>query len=881
MPLLFDKLSQLWRRLLFYMPRDRFDRELEEEMRFHPEMKAEENLAAGISPEEARYSAQRQFGNQTLLREVSRDMWVFMSLETLAQDLRFGLRMMIKDRGFIAVAVLTLALGIGANTAMFSAVDAVLIRPLPYVDAGRLVMIWDEMSNIGFPKHNSTPAEWREWRQNNTVFTDIAATQPVQAILSGDGEPEEVPARKVTANFWTVLGAQSLLGRVFNEDEDARGARVVVISYGLWRRRFGASPDALGRKITLNDSPYEVIGVMPREFYFLPARDIDIWIPTSFSARMLTHFSWHDVHCVARLKPSVTLQQAKEEMKALSLRVSAPHVDTPRAAVVTPLREELAGKTQTSLIVMLCASAAVLLIACVNLANLLMSRWAARRHEMAVRAALGAGRGRLIRQFLVESLALAGFGAVAGIAIAIPVMRFLETLVPETMAAARLTLDWRVLAFSAVIAIAAGLAFGLAPALGWSRVALQEGLRDGGRGSSGQSSHWFQHSLIVIETALAVALLTSGGLLLQTFQHLRRLDLGIRGDNLLTFETPLFRYRDFEQRVAFVNAELEKIRAVPGVISAGAISRIPLTEIAQTTRYAFPGQPFSETRPQDALSRVVTRDYFATVGARLREGRFFDASDQRSESPVAIVNESFADRNFPGRSPLGARFQFGYLGEKGYWYTIVGVVKEIRERGVAEELKPAIYRVHEQADQTGDRPSGIVVSASVKPESVVSAVRQAVWSIDKNQPVTRVRTVDDIVARQLSAPSQNTALLSAFALLALLLASLGLYGVLSYAVTQRANEIGVRMALGATPNAILLSFCNRGLKLTLFGLAIGSVLAVIAARFMTALLYGFRPNYLPTVAVASLILLAVAALACFVPARRAANVDPLVVLRNE
>jgi predicted permease len=587
------------------------------------------------------------------------------------------------------------------------------------------------------------------------------------------------------------------------------------------------------------------------------------------------------VHCVARLKPGVTLQQARKEMAALSLRVSAPHVRPARAAVVTPLREEMAGKTQTSLIVLLGASAAVLLISCVNLANLLMSRWGARRHEVAVRAALGAGRGRLIRQFLIESLTLAGIGAVAGLALAIPVMRFLETLVPETMAAVRLTLDWRALGFSAGVAVAAGLAFGLAPALGLSRLAVQEGLRDGGRGSSGPRSHWFQHSLIVIETALAVVLLTSGGLLLQTFQHLRRLDLGIRGDNLLTFETPLFRYRDFEQRVAFVNAELEKIRAIPGVISAGAISRIPLTETAQTTIYALPGQSGAEIRSQDALSRVVTRDYFATVGARLREGRFFDISDGLSESPAAIVNESFADRNFPGRSPLGGRFKFGNLGAAGYSYTIVGVVKEIRERGVAEELKPAIYRLHEQANQTGDNPSGIVVRASVKPEPIVSAVRKAIWSVDKNQPITHVQTVEDIVARQLSAPSQNTALLSAFALLALMLASLGLYGVLSFAVTQRANEIGVRMALGATSKDILLSFGSRGLKLTLFGLAIGLVQAVIAARFMTTLLYGFRPDYLPTLAVVSLILLAVAALACFVPARRAANVDPLVVLRKE
>jgi len=332
--------------------------------------------------------------------------------------------------------------------------------------------------------------------------------------------------------------------------------------------------------------------------------------------------------------------------------------------------------------------------------------------------------------------------------------------------------------------------------------------------------------------------------------------------------------------VAFVNAELENIRAIPGVISAGAISKIPLTEIAGTTRYVFAGQPANEAIAQDALSRVVTRDYFSTVGARLHEGRFFDTSDQLSENPVAIVNQSFADRNFPGRSPLGARFQFGRGGAKGYWYTIVGVVKEIRERGVAEELKPAVYRVHEQADQ-GDQPGGVVVRTSVDPASIVAAVRQAIWSVDKYEPVTHVQTVEDIVARQLAAPSQNTALLSAFALLALLLASLGLYGVLSYAVTQRTNEIGVRMALGASPNNILFSFGRRGLALTLTGLAIGLVLALIAARLMSTLLYGFRPAYVSTVAVVSLILLAVAALACFVPARRASRVDPIIALQHE
>ena len=797
-------------------------------------------------------------------------------------DLRFAFRQLLRNPGFTAVAVLTLALGIGANTAIFSAVDAVLIRPLPYADADRLVMVWnDNTRQTGTRKFFSTPPEWHEWRRHNTVFTDIAASQPGDASLSNDGEPEQLPARKVSANFWSVLGTQPLLGRVFTEDEDVRGAPVVVISHGLWQRRFGGARDVVGRKIVLNDTPQEVIGVMPREFYFMPARDIDVWMPTSFSAGMLRNWGWHDVHCVARLKPGVTLEQAQGAMAALSLRVSAEHVKPARSAVVTPLREELAGKTYTSLIVLLGASAAVLLIACVNLANLLMSRGAARRREVAVRAALGATRGRLVSQFLIESLALSGLGAIAGIALAIPFMRFLDTLVPETMTAVRLALDWRVLAFSAATAIAAGLTFGLVPALGLSRVVLQEGLRDGGRGSAGGRSHRFQHSLIIVETALAVVLLTSGGLLLQTFQHLRETDLGIRSEKLLTFVTPLFRYRDFDQRVAFVNAELEAIRAIPGVISAGAISRIPLTVNDQSTFYMLAGQTADETSEQVALSRVVTRDYFSAVGAHLREGRFFDISDRRSESPVALVNESFADRHFGGRSPLGARFKFGRLSENGYWYNIVGVVKEIRDRGVAEPLQPAVYRLHEQADQSVDRPSGIVVRTAVEPASIVSAVRQAIWSVDKNQPIARVQTVDEIVNRQLSVPSQNTALLSTFALLALLLASVGLYGVLSYAVAQRTNEIGVRMALGATSKSILLSFCGRGLKLTLAGLAIGLVLAVIAARLMTTLFYGFRPDYVAITAVVSLTLVAVAGGACLIPARRASRVDPMEALRYE
>ena len=862
--------------------RDRAEQDLNDELQAFIDMAADDEVRDGATAAEARRRAGLQLGGVEQVKERVRGARHGAWLDVAGRDVRYGLRQVRRNPAFSAIAIATLALGIGGVTAMFSAFDTILIRPLPYADADRLVMVWDDMSKSeGDSMFFSTPAEWEEWRRLNTVFTDLACSQPGDAILSGDGDPEEVRARKVTWNLWSVLGLQPALGRVFTEDEDEKGVRVVVISHGLWQRRFGGASDIVGRKISVNDEAYEVIGVMPQSFYFMPSSDIDMWMPASFPPSLRRNFTWHDAQIVARLKPGVRLEHARESMAALSLQVTAKDFRGPHSVTVIPLREEMAGKTRTALIVLLWASAAVLLIACVNVANLLLSRGAARGREVAVRAALGAGRGRLIAQFLTESLVLAGLGAVAGLALAVPAMWFLEQLVPEAMGAARLTLDWRVLAFATVMAVAAALAFGLAPAWHGSRLTPQEGLRDGGRGTAGARSHWFQHSLIVVETALALALLTCGGLLLQTFQHLWNTDLGIRTERLLTFETPLVRYKDFDRRVAFVNAELEKVRAIPGVTNAGAISRIPLTVTDNSRFYLLAGQSRDSMSEQIALTRVVSHGYFATVGAQLREGRFFETSDQKSESPVVVVNESFANRNYPGRSPLGERLKFERLNEKGYWYAVVGVVKEVRERGVAEDSRPAIYRVHEQADQSNDLPSGIVVRTALEPESMISAVRQAIWSVDRNQPLARIRTMEDIIDRQLSTPTQSTALLGAFAVLALLLASVGLYGVLSYAVMQRTNEIGVRMALGATSSEILLSFGRRGLALTFAGLAMGLVLAAIAARLMTNLLYGFRPDHLSTITVAALVLLTVAALASLVPARRASLVDPIIALRQE
>src|SRR5262245_34369124 len=518
----------MWTRIKAFgsWSREQKERDLEREIRNHLDLEAEESGERG---------ARIAFGNAARVKEDVRREWGWTRLEQVARDAGYGLRQVRRNPVFSAVAIATLALGIGGIAAMFSAFDTILIRPLPYAAGDRLVMIWDDMRGIDVTtKLMPAPAEWIEWRRLNTVFSDLATTQPADATLSGDGDPEEPPARKATWNLFSVLGVQPMLGRVFTEDEDNKGAHVVVISYGLWQRRYGGGSGILGRQILLNDQSYEVIGVMSRSLYFMPSSDIDIWMPASFPPWMQRNFGWHDAQVIARLKPGIPLEQARQSMVALSQQVTAKF-RRPHPVFVNPLREEMIGKTHTAVIVLLCAAAALLLIACFNLANLLMSGSAVRRREVAVRAALGAGRGRLVAQFLTESFVLAGLGTVAGFALAVPAMRFLVRLVPEVMRV-RLALDWRVLAFSAAAALAATLTFGLAPALRGSRVVLQTGLREGGRGTAGVRSHRFQHAIIVTETSMAVVLLTCAVLLLQTFQHLHNTDYGIQREKLLTFE---------------------------------------------------------------------------------------------------------------------------------------------------------------------------------------------------------------------------------------------------------------------------------------------------------------------------------------------------------
>jgi putative ABC transport system permease protein len=861
-----------------FWSRARQERELEQEIRFHLAEEARLRRERGEAPESASRGARRDFGNITAVRETTREMWGAGSLERLWEDGRHGLRLMRRAPGFYAAAIAALALGIGANSAIFSVVDAVLIRPLPYAEPDRLVLVWEDNAQAGFPRNTPSPAEWAEMRAQSEVFVDVAATRGASYNITGDGAPEQVVGRRVTGNFWTVLGSRPLRGRVFTEREDREGQRLAVIAYGLWQRRFGGEDGAIGRTLLLNDVPYTVTGVMPPEFSFLPSRLVEVWTPMSFTAHEEGNRAFHALNCVARLQPGVSAGQAEAAASGVARRAGADH--HVRGVEVTPVREQLAGNTRLALFVLLGGSGCVLLIACVNLANLLLARGAVRKREFALRAAIGATRGRIVRQLLTESLLLSILGGTAGLALAAWTLPLLESLAPETMVVP-LALNARILGFTAAAAVFCAVLFGAVHAWFGVKTALAATLQEGGRGASGQRGFRIHDALIVAETALATVLLVAAGLIVQTLYRLESVDLGLNSEGLLAISAPPHRYPEHERRDVYLNTLLERIHAVPGVISAGFTSCLPLTEKGNTGGYLLEGQAESETTLQDALFRVVTPDYLQTIGAQMREGRYFSAADRAGSLPVAVVNESFAERHFlPGRA-LGRRFQIGRRGPEYPWYTITGVVKEIRERGIDTDLKPGVYLTHAQARHAWPVPETLVVRTAAEPAQLVNAIRHAVRQVNKEQPVSRVQTMNQVISRELAVPRQSSVLLSLFSGLALLLAGIGIYGVLSYSVTRRSPEIGIRMALGATQGSIVLFVARRGVLLAIAGLALGFAAALPLSRIMSALLYEVPTVDLGTPVFCGLILLAVAALAAWLPARRAASLDPAVTLRHE
>lgn len=799
-------------------------------------------------------------------------------------DVRYGIRLLLQSKGFTVAALLALALGIGANTAVFSVVDTTLIRPLPYPDSSRLVMVWEDVSAVGFPRNTPAPANWVDWRKRNQAFEDIAGTRGAAYNVTGDGPPEQIFGRRVTASFWTIMGTQPVVGRVFNPAEDQGDAPVAIISHGLWQRRFGGDPQAIGRKMILSGRGFEVIGVMPGGFTF-PSRRTEIWTPAAFKAEELARRGSHYMMCVGRLKQGVSLKQAQAEMAGIANQLKREHPDENQNVGVTlvPLRDQVLGDTRTALLALLAAAGCVLLIACANIANLLLARGLQRQRELALRAALGAGRGRLIAQLVTESLLLAGLGALAGLGVARLGMLTLEKLVPAGMAATHLTLEPRVLAFSLALCFVTGLLFGVAPAFASTWLNANDVLKQGGRGSAGVRRHGLRDALVAGQVALALVLLAGAGLMIQTLYRFSQVDPGFRTTHLLTATTflPESGFPKHAQREAFVNHVLEKVRAIPGVLSAGYTSDLPLITLGNTSGYILEGQSEKETATQDAQFRVVSTGYFETLAARLREGRFPEDTDRESSQPVVLVNETLANRHWQGQSAVGRRLQISNRGPDKPWSVIVGVIREIRERGIDIATKPAVYMPLAQGARAWPAPSALVIRTSVEPTLIVPALRQAVWSVDKDMPVSNIRTMEEVASLEVAGRRQTMILLASLALLSVVLAFIGIYGVLSYSVAQRSREIGLRVALGARTAAVLAMIAWHGLKLAAAGAVIGLMATSLATRWIASLLFGIKPDDPLTLAGVTLMLLAVSALACLVPAWRATKVDPAVALREE
>ena len=888
-----DKLSQLWRRLLFNVRRERFNRELEEEMRFHLEMKAEESLAGGVSPEEARYAARRQLGNQTLLRETSRDMWSFRFLETLAQDMRYGLRMMARNPGFTAVAVFTLALGIGANTAIFSVVNGALLKPLPYEESERLVFV-AELSANGRQESISYP-NFTDWRAQNRVFERIGIFTSFDYTLTVSGEAEVVLAGEVTADLFAALRVNAAIGRVLTNEDDRPGAApVVVLSHDLWRRVFNGDPQVVGRRILLGGYGYTVIGVAPRGFS-VPS-GAAIWVSAGLKAFHRPDWQQRGNHPffygIARLKPGVTLEQARADLDniAVGLEKQYPDTNKGRRVRIIPLLENYVGDTRTALRILMGAVSLVLLIACANVAGLTLARANVRAPEMAIRAALGASAGRIVRQLLTESVLLALLGGALGLAIARWGLNLILAVAPEGAVprAGEIRLDNRVLLFTAAISALTGVLFGLLPALQASRPDVQEALKKTGRVATGHG-RWLRSGLLVAEIALTMVLLAGAGLLIRSFWQLRHVATGFDYDHLLTFNIPLSPEK--YQQVS------ERISSLPGVESVGLSSKLPLRGGGWQAGFWVEGQPAPASSQRPGMdAAVVDANYFKTMKIPLLAGRWFNERDDRSHlTPeatkgmdalqkfvnglrVVIIDEEFARRYFPNGDAIGKRIQVGGEDPKAPVVTVVGIVGRVKMDGLSRESNSV--QGYFPFLQFPLSPT-VIVRAQTPPEALMAAVRKRVREVDSSLPIHNVRSMRQIRADSIARERFILALVGSFAAVSLLLAMVGIYGLMSYVVTQRTREIGIRMALGAQARDVRILVLRQGLTLALAGVAIGLGGAFALTRVMKTLLFEVSATDPLTFALITLLLTLVALLACWIPARRATKVDPMTTLRFE
>jgi len=893
-------LADLTYRLRSLLKRKEAETELDDELRFHFEQQVAKHIAAGLTRDQAVRRARLLFGGMEQVKEECRDARGVRIIENLLQDLRYGVRMLRKKPAFTLVAVLTLALGVGANTAIFSIVNAVLLRQLPYPDPGRLVRIFFASPGVGLQDVPFSVPELDDLRTRSGVFEDVSGIGGGSVNLTGASQPERLEFVVTHPNYFSMLGASPQIGRLFGPQDFALGfAPIAVISDGLWRRSYGADPGVLGRTLHLDNDPYTIVGVLPPGFRNPgPARphDIELWLTAGFSANPVPKPARGTriiPAAIGRLKPGLTVEQAQARLTAMTtqLRRDFP-ADYPAQArwtiQIQPLRESLVGNVRPMLLVLMSAVILIVFIVSLNIANLLLARASGRQQEMAVRLAMGASRGRMIRQMLTESVLLGLIGGLAGIATAIAALGLILRLVPSNLPRLNeVTIDWRVLAFALLISLLTGLLFGLAPAIHSTRSELSLQIREGARGADyGARTVRMRDALIVAELAFAVVLMIGAGLLLRTLRELLRENPGFNPTHVIAANVWLpipndpkaDPYLGNTPKNRFNRELLRRMRAIPGVELAGVTTALPTItqDNINSNALAIEDRPAESSPDLRAEIIRVSPDYLRVMQAPLVRGRFFTEGDDDGKQQVAIIDETTAHRYWADRDPLGRRLRFG-LDPKQPWMTVVGVVKDIKNDGLDIDGVPHIFV---SIYQNGARELSVVLRTSLAASLLEARIRSEIQSIDPGLPVFNVSSMNDVLDRSLASRRFSAALVGAFAGLALLLASIGIYGLLAYMVGQRSREIGLRMALGAGRADVLKLFLQKGVMLAGAGIVTGVIVSAATASIMASLLYGVRPHDPAVFLAVPLLLLAVAVLASYLPARRATKVDPMFALRE-